>query len=129
MEVDITRQYMEQVVPDLKELIKSSLEDGKAENVVTIDLAGKTDIADYMVIATGTSTKHASFLADKVIQNIRHTDSYGVYSVEGTSEGNWILVDAGNVVVHIFKPGVRELYNLEKMWAMPLPEIEAIEVI
>lgn len=105
---------------DLKGLIQNSLEDGKAENVVTIDLQGKSDIADYMVVASGTSSKHTSVLAEKLIQKIKEVEPYGVYAVEGIGEGNWVLVDAGGIIVHIFKPELRDVYNLEKMWAVPL---------
>jgi ribosome-associated protein len=114
----------------LKGFITTSLEDGKAENVVTIDLSGKTDIADYMIIATGTSNRHTSFLAQSLVEKIRKVEPRGVSSIEGLTEGNWVLVDTGDIIVHIFKPEVREIYNLEKMWAVPLQhraqEAEAI---
>ena len=79
-----------------------------------------------MVVASGTSSKHSSFLAEKLIQEIKHHDSSGVYCVEGLSDGNWVLVDAGDIIVHIFKPEVREMYNLEKMWSASMPETELI---
>jgi ribosome-associated protein len=106
----------------LKGFITASLEDGKAENVVTIDLSGKTDIADYMIIASGTSNRHTSFLGESLVQKIRKVEPRGVSSIEGLNEGSWVLVDAVDVIVHIFKPEVRELYNLEKMWSVPLRE-------
>ncbi|MCE3233500.1 MAG: rsfS [Rickettsiaceae bacterium] len=124
---EIARENIQQVITDLKALIESSLEDGKAENVVTIDLNGKTDIADYMIIASGTSTRHTSFLAENLVQKIRKIEPKGVSSIEGLTEGNWVLVDTGDIIVHIFRPEVREMYNLEKMWAVPL-QVEAKEV-
>lgn len=107
---------------ELKEMVRVSLEDGKAQDVVIINLEGKTDIADYMVIASGTSSKHASSLAQNLVEKLKAQDAT-VLSTEGMVEGNWVLVDAGDVVVHIFRPEVRELYNLEKMWSVPLPEV------
>lgn len=98
------------------------MENGKANNVVTIDLEGKTDIADYMVIASGTSDRHTSSLAQNLVKNIKEVLGYNHVYVEGISEGNWVLVDVGNVIVHIFKPEYREMYNLEKMWALPIAQ-------
>ena len=107
---------------DIKSLVQESLEDGKAQNVVTINLEGKTDIADYMIIASGTSDRHTSFLAQNLVKKVKEKLNYSHVSVEGASEGNWVLVDIGDIIVHIFKPEVREIYNLEKMWALPLTE-------
>jgi ribosome-associated protein len=118
----ITNQHIEEVISDLRNLVQTSLEDGKAYNVVTIDLGGKTDIADYMVIASGTSNRHTSSLAQNLVKNIKETLGYNHVYVEGISEGNWVLVDVGNVVVHIFKPEYREMYNLEKMWSLPIAQ-------
>lgn len=98
------------------------MEDGKASNVVTINLQGKTDIADYMVIASGTSDRHTSSLAHNLVQDIKERLGLNYVYVEGISEGNWVLVDVGNVIVHIFKPEYREMYNLEKMWALPITQ-------
>ncbi|MDA0782764.1 MAG: ribosome silencing factor [Rickettsiales bacterium] len=106
--------------------MQNSLEDGKAENIVTVDLHGKSDIADLMVIASGTSSKHSSFLAEKLIQQIKEYDSGVVSCVEGLSEGNWVLVDAGDIIIHIFKPEIRQMYNLEKMWSVCTPEAELV---
>jgi ribosome-associated protein len=75
-----------------------------------------------MVVASGTSTKHSSFLAEKLIQQIKELDPMGVSCVEGLSDGNWVLVDTGDIIVHIFKPELREIYNLEKMWSVRMPE-------
>lgn len=113
----------------MKSVIQSSLEDGKAQDVVTIDLHGKTDIADCMIIATGTSAKHASVLADKLIKKIKDVDPYAISSTEGLTEGNWVIVDTGDVIIHIFKAEYREIYNLEKMWAVTMPEAAELALV
>lgn len=98
--------------------ILSSLDDDKAEEVVQIDLRGKTEIGDYMVIASGRSTRQVSAMAEKLIDKIKQ--DYGFTSkAEGKDTGDWVLIDTGDVIVHIFRPEVREFYQLEKMW-MPL---------
>lgn len=102
-------------------LIESALEDGKAENIVDIDLAGKTTIADRMVIASGTSPRHVAALADRVVKQMKDA-GHRVLGVEGLAQGDWVLVDLGDVIVHLFRSEVRELYNLEKMWSVALPE-------
>lgn len=79
-----------------------------------------------MIVASGTSSKHSSFLAEKLIQSIKKFDSTGVSCVEGVNEGNWVLVDAGDIIVHIFKPEIRQLYNLEKMWSVCMPDTEMV---
>jgi ribosome-associated protein len=128
MEAVIKKETYRKNATDLKNLIQNTLEDGKAENIVTVDLSGKTDIADYMVIASGTSSKHSSFLAEKILQQIKESDPTITLHVEGVTEGNWVLVDAGDVIIHIFKPEIRELYNLEKMWSVTMPERELVAV-
>jgi nicotinate-nucleotide adenylyltransferase len=106
--------------PDLLRQIIGSLEDGKAEDIVTIDLAGKTTIADYMVVATGRSARQVVSLTEHLEQAIP-----GRVAVEGKSQGDWVLLDAGDVIVHIFRPEIRAYYNLEKMWGSDLPDAEA----
>ncbi|MCC7273021.1 MAG: ribosome silencing factor [Alphaproteobacteria bacterium] len=103
------------------ELIQTSLDDDKAEDVVVIELAGKSTIADFMVIATGRSTRQVSAMAE----NLRHRlIEAGIrrVAVEGAAQGDWVLLDAGDAIVHLFRPEVRAFYNLEKMWGMSLPE-------
>jgi len=106
--------------PDLLRQIIGSLEDSKAEDIVTIDLAGKTTIADYMVVASGRSSRQVLSLTDHLEQAIP-----GRIAVEGKSQGDWVLIDAGDVIVHIFRPDIRAYYNLEKMWGSDLPDAEA----
>lgn len=95
-------------------IIKNSLEDMKAEDVVIIDLEGKTSIASYMVVASGTSNRHVASIAQKIEENLKKS-GYKC-SVEGEEKADWVLIDAFDVIVHIFRPEVRDFYNLEKMW-------------
>nr|WP_240722369.1 ribosome silencing factor [Poseidonocella sp. HB161398] len=95
--------------------ILSSLESDKAEDVVTIDLRGRSEVADHMVIATGRSSRQVAALAEKLTERIKA--GFGVTcKIEGKDHGDWVLIDAGDVIVHIFRPEVREFYQLEKMW-------------
>ena len=95
--------------------IFSMLEDNKAEDVVTIDLSGKSSMADYMVVASGYSKRHVISICDKIIESLKI--NYNIRaSVEGKQKGDWVLVDAGDVIIHLFRPEVREYYQLEKMW-------------
>ncbi len=109
----------------LERLILKSLDSHKAENVVSIDLIGKSDFADRMIVATGTSARHVSSLADHVVDVLKHSGFERV-PVEGKEIGDWVLVDAGDIVVHIFRPEARTYYNLEKMWSVSAaPQVEA----
>jgi len=102
----------------LLEVILSKLDEDKAEDVIQIDLRGRSEIADYMVVCSGRSTRQVSALAQK-LQDVLKADYGRLCKVEGKNHGDWVLLDAGDVVVHIFRPEVREFYQLEKMW---LPE-------
>ncbi|MEX0337892.1 MAG: ribosome silencing factor [Arenibacterium sp.] len=95
--------------------ILSSLDEDKAEDVVQIDLQGKSAMGDYMVIASGRSTRQVSSIADKLLERLKR-DFGRVGRVEGKDAGDWVLIDTGDVIVHIFRPEVREFYQLEKMW-------------
>lgn len=95
-------------------IINDTLDDMKAEDVLVIDLAGKTSIASYMVVASGTSNRHVSSIAQKIEENLKSAKIK--CSVEGEARADWVLIDAFDVIVHIFRPEVREFYNLEKMW-------------
>ncbi|HBS49798.1 MAG TPA: ribosome silencing factor [Rhodobacteraceae bacterium] len=95
--------------------ILTSLADDKAEDIVQIDLRGKTAMADYMVIASGRSTRQVASMSDKLVERLKQ--SYGrLARVEGKETGDWVLIDTGDVIVHVFRPEVREFYQLEKMW-------------
>lgn len=95
-------------------LIEKTLDDNKAQDIVTIDLKGKTSIANFMIIASGTSNRHVASLADKLKTELKNNGYPN--SSEGEEKANWVLIDAFDVIVHIFCPEVREFYNLEKMW-------------
>ncbi len=96
--------------------ILSSLEQDKAEDVVTIPLAGKSEMADHMVICSGRSSRQVAALADKLGDRLKR-DMGLICRFEGKDQGDWVLIDAGDVIVHVFRPEVREFYQLEKMWA------------
>ena len=97
-------------------VILACLDDMKAEDITTIDLSGKSSIGDYMVVATGRSQRHVGAVADKVVEAAEDAGVQRV-RVEGLKQGDWVLIDAGDVIVHVFRPEVRGFYNLEKMWA------------
>jgi ribosome-associated protein len=103
--------------PELKmiDVVLQSLEDAKAEDIVSVDIAGKSSLADYMVVTSGRSNRHVSAVADQVMKALREA-GFGKPRVEGLPHADWVLVDGGDVIVHIFKPEVREFYNIEKMW-------------
>jgi ribosome-associated protein len=93
----------------------------KAEDTITIDLAGKASFADAMVVTTGRSNRHVGAVADRVLKGLKHAGIPDVH-VEGMPHCDWVLIDAGDIIVHIFRPEVRDYYNLEKMWSVTLPE-------
>lgn len=93
----------------------TSLEDDQALDVVTIDLSGKSAIADHMIVASGRSTRHVSSIVDKLVEKLKHEGNV-VPRLEGADQGDWALIDAGDIIVHVFRPEVREFYNLERMW-------------
>ncbi len=105
----------------LLETVVSSLDDSKAEDIVTIDLEGKTLIGDYMVIASGRSERHVGAIADNLVKRLKEIGARDV-SMEGVPKCDWVLIDAGEVIVHLFQPEVREFYNLEKMWLADRPD-------
>ena len=99
----------------LLDQVIESLTDDKAEEVVSIDLRGKTQMADHMVIASGRSSRQVAAIAEKLVQRLKET--FGLSArVEGKDTGDWVLIDTGDVIVHVFRPEVREFYQLEKMW-------------
>ena len=97
-------------------LVLAQLDDMKAEDTTTIDLIGKTSIADAMIVTCGRSNRHVGAVADRVIQSLKRAGVPGI-RVEGMPHCDWVLIDAGDVIVHVFRPEVRAFYNLEKMWA------------
>ena len=95
--------------------METSLDHDKAENIVVVDLSGKTAIADYLVIASGTSKRHVSAMADHIQRRMKGVGLKGI-AVEGWKQCDWVLIDAGDLIVNLFRPEVRVFYNLEKLW-------------
>jgi len=99
--------------------ILTSLDDDKAQDILTIDLMGKTSIADRMIVATGTSARAVSAMAEHLVQKLK---GIGIKALtEGERHGDWVLIDAGDVVVHLFRPEVRSFYQIERIWSSPAP--------
>jgi len=97
------------------ELILNILDDAKAEETVAVDITGKSSLADHMIVTSGRSQRHVGAVADQIIRALRE-NGFGKPRVEGLPHCDWVLVDTGDVIVHIFRPEVREFYNIEKMW-------------
>jgi ribosome-associated protein len=102
---------------DLLKRILVSLDDDKAENIVTIDLEGRSSLCDAAVIASGRSSRHVAAMADHLARKLKE-GGYGTRPVSGQGQGDWVLVDAGDVIVHLFRPEVRDYYDLEGMWSV-----------
>lgn len=100
---------------DLHKKIEKILDDNKAEDIVVVDLKGKSSVADYMIIATGRSTRQVVGFADKIKNEIKPLTD-GPFRTEGVEDGDWVLLDCGDVIVHLFRPEVREFYSIEKIW-------------
>ena len=110
----------------LHALILHQLDEDQAQETISIPLAGKSSIADHMVIASGRSTRHVSAIADKLAQRIKQETGRPV-RVEGLPNADWVLIDAGDVIVHLFRPEVRSFYNLERMWSFgDAPPVAAV---
>ncbi|WP_247713727.1 ribosome silencing factor [Qipengyuania sphaerica] len=101
---------------ELLDFVLKQLDDDQAQEVVTIDLEGKSSIADHMVIASGRSTRQVASIAQKLAEKLKQ-NGYGPVKLEGLPAADWVLLDAGDIVVHLFRPEVRSFYNLERMWA------------
>ncbi|MCK5575274.1 MAG: ribosome silencing factor [Sphingomonadales bacterium] len=104
----------------LLDVVTKTLDDNKAQDVVVIGLTGKSDIADYLVVASGTSGRQVVGMAEHLRASIKHAGIEKV-GVEGMSQGDWVLVDGGDVIIHLFRPEVRAFYNIEKMWGAEMP--------
>jgi ribosome-associated protein len=110
---------------DLLTRILTSLDDDKAEDVVEIDLRGKSEMADYMVICSGRSSRQVTAISEKLVDRLKEELGLAC-KVEGKDVGDWVLIDAGDVIVHVFRPEVREFYQLEKMWMSPAETAAAL---
>jgi ribosome-associated protein len=102
----------------LRDCVLDELNARKAEGIVTLDLRSQSDFTDFMVVASGTSSRHVASLADNVLDRLKR-DGFGEFAVEGKTQGEWVLVDALDVVIHLFKPETRSFYDLERMWQVP----------
>lgn len=105
----------------LSEFIQSVLDENSAQDIIEIDIRGKSSIADFMIVASGRSNRHVSALADYV-QRALKDEGHKELGIEGADAADWVLIDAGDVILHVFRPEVRVFYNLEKIWSVPLPE-------
>jgi len=110
---------MEPSTQQLQSLMVSTLDADKAEDIVCIDLREKSSVTDIMIIASGRSQRHVSALADHMLRTLKEK-GFGRVEVEGLPTCDWVLIDAGDVILHLFRPEVREFYNLEKMWSAAL---------
>ncbi|MEX6508806.1 ribosome silencing factor [Jiella sp. M17.18] len=99
------------------DLVISSLEDSKGEDIVSIDMKGKSALADCMVVVSGRSHRHVVAVADHLLRDLKEA-GFGTCKVEGLQNGDWVLIDTGDIIVHIFRPEVRSFYNIEKMWTV-----------
>jgi ribosome-associated protein len=114
-------------VEDVYSLTIGSLENSKAENIQPINISKKSSIGDYMIIASGRSHRHVAAICDLLLRDLK---AAGIKSarVEGQQNGDWVLIDIGDIIIHVFRPEVREFYNLEKMWMLPIvPNTEISE--
>ncbi|WP_330999118.1 ribosome silencing factor [Oryzicola mucosus] len=100
------------------EIVLASLDDSKAENIVSIDIQRKSSLGDYMVVASGRSHRHVAAVSDHLLKALKDA-GFGTARVEGLAGADWVLIDSGDVIVHVFRPEVREFYNIEKMWMAP----------
>jgi ribosome-associated protein len=105
----------------LLERVHSSLDEDKAEDIVVIDLEGRSSLADALVIATGRSSRHVAAIAEHLARRLKDA-GYGTRPVNGAQQGDWVLVDAGDVIVHVFRSEVRDYYDLEGMWSVREPQ-------
>lgn len=109
---------------ELVSLVSTSLDDDKAEDIAVVDLRGKTSMADHMVIATGNSSRQVGAMADHLMEKLKHAGQ--PVAVEGMPQCDWVLIDAGDIIIHLFRPEVRAFYNLEKMWGIARPEVRPL---
>lgn len=100
------------------QVVLASLEDSKAEDIVTIDIVGKSALGDYMVVVSGRSNRHVAAICDHLLTDFKD-EGLGSARVEGLETGDWVLIDTGDIIVHVFRPEIREFYNIERMWAAP----------
>ena len=113
---DAARPQTDYTAEELLAVVVASIEDDKAEEVVQIDLRGRSDVADYMIVCSGRSTRQVAAISEKLTEKLKETFRFTA-KMEGKETGDWVLIDAGDVIIHVFRPEVREFYQLEKIWA------------
>ncbi len=118
----IDRNHIPASVTELLHSVEGSLEADQADDVVVIDLFGKSSLADYMVVASGRTSRQVSAMSEHLAESLKHRGH--IVRIEGRPQCEWVLLDAGDIIVHLFRPEVRAFYNLEKMWSAVLPESE-----
>jgi len=118
------RKPTQPVNKKLLKLVEATLDDDKALDIVVINLTGKTEIADFMVVASGTSNRQVGAMADHLRDTIKQS-GHNKVAVEGNAQCDWVLIDAGDIIVHLFRPEVRDFYGLEKMWEVATPGSDA----
>ena len=126
LEIKIKKQNNKKL--NLLNVVISSLEEFKAQDIVKIDLVGKTSMADFMLIASGTSSRQIRAIAENTVTEIKKSSNVNV-NIEGLNQSDWVLIDAGDIIIHLFRPEVREFYNLEKMWQVDSTEDASTETI
>ena len=112
-------------IPKIKKIVEKTLNQNKALNIVSINLRGKTSIADYMVIASGTSSRHIQSLSEILLKELQN-NGINKCKIEGRTSSDWKLIDAIDIIIHIFHPDKRKFYDLEKMWSEPIPKEKAM---
>ena len=115
-ETPISKPHTACDADQILELVTTSLDDDKAENILTIPLRGKSTMADYMIVASGTSSRQVAAMAEHIEFKLKQ-NKIAILGLEGLRQADWVLIDANDVVVHLFRPEVREFYGLERMWA------------
>tara|TARA_B100000212_G_scaffold45995_1_gene29713 strand:+ start:1658 stop:2044 length:387 start_codon:yes stop_codon:yes gene_type:complete len=113
LEIKIKKQNTKKL--NLLNVVISSLQEFKAQDIIKIDLEGKTSMADFMLIASGTSSRQIRAIAENTVTAIKKSSNVNV-NIEGLNQGDWVLIDGGDIIIHLFRPEIREFYNLEKMW-------------
>ena len=126
LEIKIKEQNNKKL--NLLNVVISSLEEFKAQDIVKLDRVGKTSMADFMLIASGTSSRQIRAIAENTVTEIKKSSNVNV-NIEGLNQGDWVLIDAGDIIIHLFRPEVREFYNLEKMWQVDSTEDASTETI
>tara|TARA_Y100001970_G_C13706724_1_gene589860 strand:+ start:216 stop:602 length:387 start_codon:yes stop_codon:yes gene_type:complete len=126
LEIKIKKQNTKKL--NLLNVVISSLEEFKAQDITKIDLVGKTSMADFMLIASGTSSRQIRAIAENTVTAIKKSSNVNV-NIEGLNQGDWVLIDGGDIIIHLFRPEVREFYNLEKMWQIDPTEDASTETI